>query len=230
MSTKRIFRPAYVIDELGELGRTPDGAISNIGGTDSPTFTVGGFPVVVDTGVGPSNANLQSVYDLSVTGNTNLSTGKNWSINALNGNKLIVDAATGNVTINGLINGVNLGLLNAHVDGAVTPAKHTASQVSADTSTMVNIVGASVQQALESIDGQLGVLAVGNAAGYEYIKAIPATVWTIVHSNNTKRVQVQIWDESDNMVFADTVSIVDSNTVRVVFSTAQAGRAILMLF
>jgi hypothetical protein len=103
--TARIFRPTYLIDELGELGRVPDGGILNIGGTEGPFFTVGGRPLLFadgsSTGPGGAGITLQSAYDTSSTGGIDLSSAKPFIISALNGKRFIVDAATGAITIEG---------------------------------------------------------------------------------------------------------------------------------
>lgn len=236
----RIFRPSYVIEELGELGLIPDGGITNIGGVFGSTFTVGGKPLLfadgTSTGPGGGGIVLQTTYDNAQTGVLVLSSGKNFVLQAGNGGGLTVNAGTGNVSItgdlnvSGLVNGINLLTLSAHLDALVTPAKHSAEQISADTAGLTNVSGSNVQQVIESIDSRLSAVGAGNAQGFEYVQILPAIVWTITHSSNTRRVQVTVWDETDNMTFADTVSIVDPNTVRIVFNTPAAGRAILMLF
>jgi hypothetical protein len=103
--TVRIFRPTYLIEELGEQGRLPDGAIVNIGGTAGPYFTVGGRTLLFSdgstTGPGGSSVNLQNVYDNGINGQINLVTNKNFVLNALNGRKLTFNSDTGKVTIDG---------------------------------------------------------------------------------------------------------------------------------
>lgn len=103
--TDRVFRPLYLIEELGENGLLPDGAIINAGGTTGPTFTVGGRPLMFadgsSTGPGGGGVTLQVAYDASSDGNIDLSAGKNFSITALNSRVFRIDAATGKVTIEG---------------------------------------------------------------------------------------------------------------------------------
>jgi hypothetical protein len=252
--TYRIFRPTFLIEELGELGALPDGAITNIGGVSGTTFTVGGKQVLFEGDVVLGSSNLQGTYDNSTTAQINLATGKDLVIAGLAGKKLTVSAATGDVSITGalsvlgLINGIDVvalstslatlassvtvinGQLTSHLDASLIPAKHAASQISVNPAAFVSVTGTTVQEALESIDTKLTGVVAGSSYGYEYTQTTPNIVWMVVHGYNTRRVQVTIWDESDNMTFADTVSIVDSNTVRIVFNTPAAGRAILMLF
>jgi hypothetical protein len=316
MSTVRIFRPAYVIDELGELGRLPDGAITNIGGTDAPYFTVGGRALLFADGTATTptpgvGVNLQTTYANSLNGNINLADGKNFILTSTSGKRFIVDGTTGLVTIDGdlnvlgasnviegsiqntdsltlamptsltvglsiapqvgitplanlvevrtifagtpvfsitpgglthvnsltvdgLINGINLGILaasvNTHLDGTLLPAKHSAAQVSANTAALVNVTGSNVQQVIESIDAKLSTFSAGGVQGVEYTQVGASIVWTIAHNKNSRRVQITVWDGTDQEILADTVSIVDANTVRIVFNTPATGRAILMVF
>lgn len=104
MST--VYRVAYLNSHLGELGRLPDNAIVNIGGTSSPTFTVGGRPLMfadgTSTGPGSNTGfSLQAAYNNGSDGNINLTAGKHFILTALNTQIFAVDANTGKVTITG---------------------------------------------------------------------------------------------------------------------------------
>lgn len=105
--TAPILKPLYVIQALGELGQMPDGAVTNIGGTSSPTFSVGGRGLLFDDGSSTlpgtgGGYTLQVAYTNSTAPATiNLTTGKDFVLNALNGKKFIFDAATGTLTIEG---------------------------------------------------------------------------------------------------------------------------------
>lgn len=58
----------------------------------------------------------------------------------------------------------------------------------------------------------------------------PSTSWTVTHNLNTHNVQVQIWNAEfppKKMFFPDGISVINLNTVQVVFNTAQSGQAIL---
>lgn len=80
-------------------------------------------------------------------------------------------------------------------------------------------------------DGSGPVIVVGSSvSGFEWVQATPSDLWSISHLKSTKRVQVTIWDDNDEMVFSDTVKIIDRNNIEVSFNTAVSGRAILMLF
>ena len=293
-----VLKPTYVIGNLGELGVMPDGSIVNIGGTINPSFTVGGKPLMFADGTStdPSNPTnfftLQKAYDNSQSGVVNLTANKPFGATALNGNQLIINATTGDVSITGEVSGiaklsiapkqadvvaikvlpvpgitatsnllelwndttstqpvfsvsangnVTARLLNgvditsfysqfvAHTSSA-QGIKHSAQQISVDSSTLVNVSGANVQQVIESIDSKLSSSGTGGVHGFEYEQISPAIIWTIQHNKNSRKVQLTIWDNDDQTILADTVTIVDSNSVRVVFNTPMTGRVVLMVF
>jgi hypothetical protein len=310
-----IFDLVYLDRELGELGRLPDGSIVNISGTPGPYFTVGGRPLMFAdgtiTGPGPGGIVLQTVYDNSPTAQINLSTGKDFIFRALNGNEIIIDAATGkllvqgdlevlgssvviegvvqntdqinvrmpnatttgitvrpsagvtptvdvfqvaisdvgapvfridstgithltSLTVSGTINGIDIVALasavSTHLGLSPTPPRHSAVQISADTTGLTQVTGDDVQEVIESIDTRLNLLTVGNVVGYEHVQTIPALVWTIAHGANSRRIQTTIWDEIDSSILPDAIVIIDNNTVEIAFNTPQAGRAVLMIF
>ncbi len=232
----RVFKPIYLDEALGELGRLPDNSIVNIGGTSSTTFTVGGRALLFEDGssTGPSTGvgfTLQVAYGTSlVPAQINTIAGKNIVFNATNNNKLVFNADTGAVTIDGLLNGVPVADLINHINASLSPAKHSAEQISFDDSGLTNVSGSNVQAALESIDSQLTTIGVGNVVGFEYIQVAPATVWTIVHNVGSTKVQATVWDETNAAILPDAITIIDGTTVYVVFASPQAGRAVLMLF
>ena len=128
-----VHKPAIVIEELGELGRLPDGGVINAGGVEGPYFTVNGQGVILADG--------------------------------------------------------------------------TAS----DGSGPVIVVGSSV-------------------IGYEHEQTTPSVAWIVQHNKGSKRIQVTVWDDTDEMVYADVVKIIDENIIHILFNTAITGRAILMVF
>jgi hypothetical protein len=76
----------------------------------------------------------------------------------------------------------------------------------------------------------ISILEVGNCKGFAYEKPAGASVWTITHLQNTRNVQITVYDQEGAIIFPDRVSVVDSDNVQVTFSNAQAGRAVLILF
>ena len=82
-------------------------------------------------------------------------------------------------------------------------------------------------------DGSGPVIAVGagtGVTGFEWVQTALDYIWSIPHNRNTKRVQITIWNDNDEMLFSDGVKIVNPNNVVVMFNTPVSGRAILMLF
>lgn len=71
---------------------------------------------------------------------------------------------------------------------------------------------------------------VQNVMAYEHVQSTAASIWTIPHTKNTRRLQVTVWDDTDELVYADIVRIVDYDHVEVRFNTPVSGRAILMMF
>lgn len=310
-----IFKPSYLNELLGELAIIPDGGITNIGGTNSDTFTVGGRGLLFSDGTSTDGSpvtlvtDLQSVYDNSTPTQINLSLGSDFVIEALNGNQFIIDADTGlvtvvgdlfvggtitgdvsaavntdrveihqsaagytpfimeplfgivpdqnvvdikvtfggptvfsidesgvttiaNLTVPGTINGVNLVQFLAdfsdHIDPLSASFKHPAAQISVISTGFANITGTSVQDALQSIDAELGLR--GDVFGFRYTQATPSAAWTIIHGGNTQNVQISVWDMDNNIIIPDAINIMNNNTVVILFGTAMIGRAILMLF
>jgi len=141
-----------------------------------------------------------------------------------------------NLDVTGTINGIDLGVLNTalldHINLASPGIKHKADQISVDSTNLApSLQGDTVQEVLENISSSItNINNEGFARGYEHIQQVAQNTWTIVHGQNTRRVQITVWDSADEMVFADTVTIFDSNTVIVTYNTPITGRAILMLF
>lgn len=132
-----IHKPAIVIQELGELGRLPDGGIINAGGVQGPFFTIDGKAVILADGTASDGS----------------------------GPVIVVSGGSGATT-----------------------------------------------------------------TGYEHVQSTPSGLWVINHLRGTRRLSVTIWDQNDEMVHADIVKIMNTNTVHISFNTPIFGRAILMLF
>ena len=113
-----------------------------------------------------------------------------------------------------------------HLDGV--GIKHKADEISV-AGPFANVSGSNVEEALASIDTQLGGLA-ASISTYEHVQAAPAAMWTIVHGANSTRPTVTIYDATNYQILPGEVQIVDGNTVRVYFNTPIDGRAILILF
>jgi hypothetical protein len=108
-----VVKPIYVNLLDGRQYRTPDGAITNIGGTDQSTFTVGGRGLLFDDGsstgggTGNSSFSLQVAYNNSTSPSgaapINMTPGKNLVIGNVSGTTTYfsINATTGDVTIPG---------------------------------------------------------------------------------------------------------------------------------
>ena len=133
-----------------------------------------------------------------------------------------------------LFNGVDVQSLfaqfQAHVSSAQGGIKHPAQQIGIDSAALVNVAGANVQEVIESIDSKLSSVGTGGVHGFEYQQITPSAIWTIQHNKNSNKVQLTIWDNDNQTILADTVTIVDSNSVRVVFNSPMIGRVVLMVF
>ena len=78
-----------------------------------------------------------------------------------------------------------------------------------------------------------GSLAPMTLAGSGIRKAIvpvteAATIWNVNHNFNSENAIVQCFDENKSVIFPDTITIIDANTVRISFHSAQVGTARLV--
>lgn len=121
-------------------------------------------------------------------------------------------------------------LLAAHLEPE--GIKHSADQISADTTGLSPISGTTVQEVIESINTALGnIIEVGsNIRAYEHVQIIPSETWTINHGQGSRRIQITVWDNTDEIQYSDSTKILDSDTVIISYNTAVTGRAILMIF
>jgi hypothetical protein len=67
-------------------------------------------------------------------------------------------------------------------------------------------------------------------SGFEFIQTSPSLIWNINHNGGTKRIQITIYDMSDNVILSDGISLIDNNNLTITFSQPQDGRAILIMF
>lgn len=149
---------------------------------------------------------------------------------SVTGNETII----GNLAVVGSINGIDIVNLDQEVLNHLTQssiAKHAASEISV-TPVPVAPGATNVQQALNALGTAVQYLTgtAGVVNGFEYQQLTPAAVWDIQHNMNTKRVQWSLWDEHDESIIADQVSIIDANNMRVSFGMPQAGRFVIMGF
>jgi hypothetical protein len=142
--------------------------------------------------------------------------------------------ASQNLTIGGLINGVNIVSLKSEVDhhaAGDTGYRHYADDV--DILPIPGLTGASnVQEALEQINNNVnsGGGGGGSVIGYEHVQSAPSTLWTITHNKNTFKLQTTIYNTNWEQLVPNNIQIIDNNTVLVSFNAPIAGRAMLLLF
>lgn len=106
--------------------------------------------------------------------------------------------------------------------------KHGSDQIGI-TGPLPGLTGTNVQQVLESISQ--AITTVGDAIKtYEHIQSSALAIWSVVHSKNSVRPTVTIYDDSGYQVMPDEVIIIDPNTLEVRFNTPMTGKAIVLLF
>lgn len=139
-----------------------------------------------------------------------------------------------NLIVAGTINGIDIELLQQqfldHFNLSTPGIRHKADQISIDTNGLAPISGDNVQEAIESIAVSLSNISASNVRAYEHIQLLPATTWAVVHGQNTRRIQITIWDNLDEVIMAESIHIADLNTVSISYHSPVTGRAILMLF
>jgi hypothetical protein len=64
---------------------------------------------------------------------------------------------------------------------------------------------------------------------YIFNQSTPQTAWTITHNLNTATALVQVFDQNSQAMIPDYIDTSVFNQVTVMFSSAQAGKAIVML-
>lgn len=75
----------------------------------------------------------------------------------------------------------------------------------------------------------LGVLPTGFflTMGYAHVEAVVSSLWIIPHGADLLHYQIQIFDDSGNLIIPDQVITVDSNTIHVVHGAPITGKAII---
>jgi hypothetical protein len=141
---------------------------------------------------------------------------------------------TGNLTVTGTINSVDIVALNNEVNDhlfAVTFPKHLATQISISPIPLIPLAH-NVQEALSQLSNHVATLSGVNGlvTGIEFTQATPSLSWTILHNQNTKKIHFTVYDENDEWMVPDNFSFINSNTVEVKFGRLTAGRAVLMMF
>lgn len=137
-----------------------------------------------------------------------------------------------NLTVAGTINGYDLSaivnVLTNHVTSSLS-IKHTALEINVDaTPALVSLQPISnVQNSLEQLNIKIDN-ATGSASNIiTFVKNIPAIQWTISHNMGSSSITYTLWDTNNKAIFADSVEIVDDNTLIVDWGVAQAGKIVI---
>lgn len=145
--------------------------------------------------------------------------------------------ATQNLTVGGLINGINLSQLKLDLDAhlAGDAFKHMAEDI--DIFPIASLPGSTnVQAALEALNtkvdagGGSGGGGTGDVRGYEHIQSSASLLWTINHNKSSFRATTTIYDSNWEVILPESIKIIDNNTVLVSFLSPIAGRAMVLVF
>lgn len=148
----------------------------------------------------------------------------------LNGNLI----ATQNLTVGGLINGVDIAALYSQVQQHIagTAYQHEASAILI--TPITGIPGATnVQEALQALETQVqsgGGGGTSGVRGFEYTQPTPSASWTVNHNGNTTRATATVYDSTNEQVIPEQVQIIDANNVLITFASAISGIALIILF
>ncbi len=137
-----------------------------------------------------------------------------------------------NLTVDGLINGVDFDLFVSNVNAHLTPGtpiKHKASEISVE-GPFTAVSGANVEEALQSIDATLNSMGGGIIRTYAHVQSTAALIWTILHNQSSLNPTVTVYDSTGEQVWPDAVNVVDMNTINVKFVSPQDGKALILLF
>ena len=79
----------------------------------------------------------------------------------------------------------------------------------------------------ESGNAHVSVGGISNIAGdrYLYTQSTPASTWTITHALNYKYVNVDVYDNNDQLMLPQNVTATNNNTLTLVFATPTSGNA-----
>jgi hypothetical protein len=79
----------------------------------------------------------------------------------------------------------------------------------------------------ESGNAHISVGGISNIAGdrYLYTQSTPASTWTITHALNYKYVNVDVYDNNDQLMLPQTVTATNNNTLTLVFAVPTSGNA-----
>ena len=138
--------------------------------------------------------------------------------------------ATQNLTLGGLLNGIDIALLEATVNGHILGSSgfHIASHI--EIAPIAGLPTASnTQEALEQLDDKISANT-GSVTGYSHPQPVAGVTWFINHGLGSLNVIVSVYDEDSEQIIPDNVKILDVDNVLVSFGVAQAGKAVILAF
>lgn len=215
-----ILKPIFFVETLGEHAVLPDGGIINAGGVSGSTFTVGGQQVLfAGSTSGGDITSFQTVYESGSSAEIDFISDRNLILQAINGNQLVFDANTGTLSLSGNLT------VQGNIQGII------ASEVISNTIGLAPLSGSNAQDVFQSIAAVMTTLSARtDVKAYEHVQLQPSSNWIISHNQNTHRIQVSIWDNFNELVLPDNITLTDGNNVQIEYNSPQSGRAILMLF
>ena len=96
---------------------------------------------------------------------------------------------------------------------------------------MANLVPLYIDKDTGEIKAQGGAISsAGGGQGYLYQQIVADNVWLIEHNAGTENLLTQIYNVDGIQVFPDSLTIVDINTVQIIFGAPQDGSAHLVFF
>lgn len=146
--------------------------------------------------------------------------------------------ATQNLTISGLINGIDIvqvaSDLDAHLSGTAG-WRHLAADI--DILPIATLPGATnVQEALEELNIKVDLGGGGGGGGgsavrgYEHVQSTASVTWTIPHGLLSRRAQLTVYDNQWEQIIPEKIKIIDANTAQVTFTSAISGRVMVLAF
>jgi len=68
------------------------------------------------------------------------------------------------------------------------------------------------------------------AEGWLHIQSVASDTWTIPHNQGSDLVLVQVYTTAGELIIPDDVTIVDINTIEILFAAPDTGRAHIIFF
>lgn len=66
--------------------------------------------------------------------------------------------------------------------------------------------------------------------GFAFIQTLEAETWVVAHNRATFRYLIQVFDTDGSVIFPDTITTIDSNTIELTFARPTAGHACVVFF